>query len=377
MERVDGKLRVLEGVSVVEFGDDLAGAICGYHLALLGASVYLLEPDEGCWLRRVRALSDGTAPKQVLFDCYGRGKLSVLQTRAMAGDEVAWHGKVDLVIEPTLGPLARGGLPASWRAGEQDGPLLLSFREQDGSQLTELTAQAASGLSAFLGRAGEPPFRVGYEIVTYSAAVMAVQAVLAALPFKRDHGLGQRIQVPFSRAVANIMNNVITGSVAPEQDTFFSRGWAREPAASIPAADGSVDQLFYGPQAEPDWRRFCACLGLTELAADRRFWTYGGRLDNAGELVDALGPATRQHGREVLLRLMWECGGMAVPRYRVEEAARSEQARGNAMVIDLDPTRDHIVTAAPWVVNGERAAVVRTPELGAGTDSLLALRDAA
>lgn len=376
MARVDRKLRVLEGVSVVEFGDNLAGSICGYHLALLGASVYLLEPDEGCWLRRALAPSGDPTPEHVLFDCYGRGKLSVLQSRVMAGDEGAWR-KIDLVIEPTLGPLAKGGLPASWRAGEQDGPLLLSFREQDGTRLTELTAQAASGLSAFLGRAGEPPFRVGYEIVTYSAAVMAVQAVLAALPFKRDHGLGQRIQVPFSRAVANIMNNVITGSVAPEQDTFFSRGWAREPAVSIPAQDGSVDQLFYGPQAEASWRMFCARLGLTELAADQRFWTYGGRLDNAGELVEALGPATRQHGREALLRLMWECGGMAVPRYRVEEAARSEQARGNAMVIGFDSARERVLTAAPWVLNGERAVAIRTPELGADTDLLLALRDAA
>ena len=374
MAGIDRQLRVLEGMSVVEFGDDLAGAICGYHLALLGASVYLIEPDEGCWLRRARAPSGSAVP--VLFDCYGRGKLSALQSRAMAGDDTPWR-RIDLVIEPALGPAANGGLPASWRAGEQDGPLLLSFREQDGRRLTELTAQAASGLSAFLGRAGEPPFRVGYEIVTYSAAVMAVQAVLAALPFKRDQGLGQHIRVPFSRAAANILNNVITGSVAPDQDTFFSRGWAREPAASIPAADGSVDQLFYGPQAEASWRKFCARLGLTELAADQRFWTYGGRLDNAGELVEALGPATRQHSREALLRLMWECGGMAVPRYRVEEAARSEQARTNAMVVGLDPAGDRVLTAAPWVVNGERAAFLRTPELGAGTDSLLALRDAA
>lgn len=372
MTDVDRRLRVLEGVSVAEFGDDLAGAICAYHLALLGASVYLLEPDDGCWLRHVKAAS---AEGPGLFACFGRGKRSVLQSRVMADGRVDWSA-FDLVIEPTLGSAGRNGLPTAWRAGEADGPLHLCFKEHDGSRLTELTAQAVSGFSAFLGKSGEPPFRVGYEIVTYSAAVMATQAVLAALPAKRDRGLGQRIRVPFSRAAANLLNNVVTASIAPEQDTFFSRGWARAPAVSIPATDGYVDQLFYGLQAQADWRRFCLRLGLADLADDQRFWQYSGRLDNAGELVETVAPATHRYGRDALLKLMWECGGMAVPRYDVGEAARSEQVRTNGMVVSIG-SPDEVATAAPWVVDGTRAAVTNTPALGADTEMLLALRAAA
>ena len=40
-----GALDVLHGVQVVSFGDDPAAAIVAHRLALLGATVWLLEPD--------------------------------------------------------------------------------------------------------------------------------------------------------------------------------------------------------------------------------------------------------------------------------------------------------------------------------------------
>lgn len=367
---MDRAFDLLHGTKVVEFGDDLAGSIAAYHLALLGATVYLLEPAEGCWLRRV---SDGTGASQgPLFACFARGKRSVLLDPAMAAPGQAWS-TADLIIEPlsrdTGARLATACTPP---AGAADGPLALSFTEDDGRRFMEMGAQAAFGMSAYLGRQDEAPLRVGFELVTYSAAVLGVQAVLAALPLKQEHRLGQRLRVPFSRVVANLLNNVMTATVEPNQESGFSRGWASSPFYGVATAEGDLEMLFYGPGADEGWRRFCERVGTPALATDPRFATYPARMQFNGDMRAALHPATSTLPRQPLLEMLWDCGAMAVPRWGPDEAAASEQARANDMVMPRATVQEFQLLASPWELDGKRAALSTLPELGAHTAAFCA-----
>jgi crotonobetainyl-CoA:carnitine CoA-transferase CaiB-like acyl-CoA transferase len=319
------RLGVLSGHSVAEFGDAFPQAVCAYHLGLLGAEIVLHEPPDGGALRRYSAL----------FAYAGRGKRVGAVT-----------APVDVLLEPAFAPLPIDTAGPDWAR-----TLFVSFREMDGSQLTELTAQAEGGLTSYLGQHGQAPLRAGFELVTYSAGVLAVQAVLAGLRQRAITGRGQRVRVPLSRVCAGILNNIITASAEPDQHVHFSRGWEHAPSRGLQAADGLLEILFYGPAGERAWAAFCHRLGAEALIDDPRFRTHPGRLDHAAELCDALVPWTGKLPRDAVISLIRACGGMAMPIHTVGEAVAWEQTTANAMV-SVPPGA--ILPAAPWELNGVR-----------------------
>ncbi|MDE2333559.1 MAG: CoA transferase [Rhodospirillales bacterium] len=335
------QLEILRGISVAEFGDDFAGAVCAYHLHLLGAEVSLYEPPEGCELRRLAA----RRPTSGLFAYAGRGRISRPLDAFLAAPPAPLP---DIVIEPAFSaPAVAAAIEA--RRDVSPGSILLSFREADATRLTELTAQAEGGITAYLGREAEPPVRVGMEIMSYSAATLAVQAVLAALRVRNTTGRGQSLRVPLSRVSSSILSNVTAASVEPDQPAHFSRGWSHPPARGFAAAGGSIEILFYGPASERGWPGFCHAIGAADIAADPRFDSYAKRLDHGQELAAVLAPYTQSIPRDELIALVRRHDGMAMPKHSVMEAAAWEQSRANAMMTAQG------LPAAPWELGGQRA----------------------
>lgn len=344
-------LDLLADTTALEFGDSLAGSVCAHHLALLGATVLLAEPADGCSLRRFGATQAGRDGP--LFEAFGRGRVAV-DLEDVFGDRLA--RRTDIVILPVRDDVL-AGLPDAMSRDAGGDTIAVDFREFGGAQLTESAAQAAFGFSAFLGRAGEPPLRVGFEMIGYSAGVLATQAVVAAIAHLEDHGVGQLIRVPLSRVAANILNNVITASIEPDQDVGFSRAWASAPYVGVPCSDGEVEFLFYGPASETGWRAFCVRIGLQDLADDPGFPTSFARTYRSGELTARLAPATRKFSRDALLKILWDEGAMAVPRQHPAEAAKSGQAVANGISVAFGDGTGRLAVASPWQLDGERAAI--------------------
>ncbi len=338
-----GTLAALSGVEIVEFGDFYAAAVCAYHLGLLGGTVTLAEPPEGCELRRLARRHPGSG----LFAFAGRGRRNVALSAFLDGGE---GGDADVVLEPAFpSPALAEALAA--RKQRDTTTIFVSFREMDGTQLTELTAQAEVGMTAFLGRLADAPLRMGLEVVSSSAGMLATQAVLAALRVRSETGCGQQIRVPMSRVAAGVLNNVTTASIQPDQAAHFSQGWSHDPALGLPAADGAVEILFYGPEGERGFPVFCKRLGADEVAADDRFSSYPKRLDHGSLLANALAPAARVMSREALVALVRACGGMAMPKHDIVDAREWEQTGANAMVDGAAGAR---LPTAPWQINGVR-----------------------
>jgi len=327
------QLGVLAGVTAVEYGDHYPAGIAAYHLGLLGAEVTLVEPSEGCELRRL-----AERRPSALFAFAGRGR--------HPGQPAT---PPDILLLPAYpDPALSQALDRSRKDPAWARTLFVDFREADGTQLTELTAQAECGITAFLGHADAPPHRIGFEMVGHSAGMLAVQAIIAAL-LARGDGPGQSIRVPMSRAAAAILNNVTTASIAPNQPTHFSQGWAHDPSTGIRAADGAFEILFYGPGSATTWPRFCEALGAPALGSDPRFDSYPKRLDHPAELARALEPHTLPRPRAELIALVRQCGGMAMPKHGVAEAAAWEQTRANAMVSPITG-----LPTGPWTLEGQR-----------------------
>ena len=344
-----GRLAALTGIVAVEFGDFYPGAVCAYHLHLLGATVMLAEPPEGCELRRLARRQPGSG----LFAYAGRGRDSVPLAAFRDG-----QAEADIVIEPAFPtPDAEAALAAHRQRDSTGKTIYVSFREMDGTQHTELTAQAEIGMTAFLGRQEDPPIRVGVEMVGGCAGLLAVQAILAALRVRAITGVGQQIHVPLSRVQAGVLNNVITGTIGPDQLAHFARGWSHPPAHGLPAAGGAIEIMFYGPQGERGFPEFCARIGADAVAADERFKTYAKRLDYGQDLVRALAPWSSLVPRDTLVDIARACGGMAMPKYDVVEAREWEQTLANTMVDGPPGAR---MPAAPWQVNGVRPTATQS-----------------
>jgi len=255
------------------------------------------------------------------------------------------------VLEPAFPSAALAEALAKRKQLDAGTTIFVSFREMDGTQLTELTAQAELGMTAFLGRLAEPPLRMGLEVVSSSAGILATQAVLAALRVRAETGRGQQIRVPMSRAAAGVLNNVTTASIQPDQPAHFSQGWSHDPALGLLTADGAVEVLFYGPEGERGFPEFCKRLGAEAVGVDDRFTSYPKRLDHGSLLAIALTPAARGMSRDALVALVRECGGMAMPKHDVVEAREWVQTTANAMVDGAAGAR---LPTAPWQVNGVR-----------------------
>lgn len=349
---MDGNaLQLLTNLRVLEFGDGPSSATAAMHLALLGAQVTLAEPPSGSPLRRLA--TQGWAARF----CYAsRGKESHPLDSVLA--EIASTGPVpDILFEPQqLDPALSSALNRLKQRPESGRIITVSFAESDGRVLTEMQAQAASGMLSYLGTSNGPALRVGYDAITYSAAVLAVQGIIAALLVRDRSGFGQSVRLPLSRAAASLLNNVATASVAPDQETYFSRSWAHRPYVGVPCTDGAVEFIFYGLSADENWRRFCKALGAESLLSNSRLFTHEQRMDRPDELQDALGVFTSRLKRTECVDLLRRAGAVVMPKNSLSEAALSEQASANAM-IDRSRGETEGLPGGPWELDGVRPFV--------------------
>ena len=352
-----GTLEALGGIEVVEFGDFHAGAVCAYHLHLLGAAVILAEPPEGCELRRLAQRH----PDSGLCAYAGRGRRPV----SLAAFRDGLAGIPDIVLEPAFPTPELEQALAAHRQRDRGKTITVSFRELDGTQLTELTAQAELGMTAYLGRAGDPPLRAGVEMVGGSAGILATQAILAALRVRAVTGAGQHIRVPFSRVMAGVLNNVITATIAPDQPVFFSQAARDAPGYGLPTADGAAEIRFYGPAAERGYPEFCRRIGAGALAEDPRFTTYRKRQDNAPVFTALMAEYTISMKRDALIDLVRAYGGMAMPKHDVTEGREWVQTLANDMVDGPPGAR---MPTGPWQINGVRPAISRQESDTPGDD---------
>jgi crotonobetainyl-CoA:carnitine CoA-transferase CaiB-like acyl-CoA transferase len=133
-----------------------------------------------------------------------------------------------------------------------------------------------------------PPTKVGVAISDVVAGLFGAISVLAGLLAReRRGGGGQRIDVSLLQStlavLANQAQNAFVSGHAPTR-----RGNAHPnivPYRTFETADGTIA---VGVGSERQWPRFCAALGVPELAADPRFATNGDRVVNRDVLVPIL-----------------------------------------------------------------------------------------
>lgn len=361
---------ILDDVRLLELASGIAGPLAALRLSDFGASVIKVEPAEGDYLRAAAPQAPGS-DNSAAFVALNRGKrsLAIGHDRATAAPVLTRAaGAATVVIndwtESELTAAQLNEVRAEASAGRSGliwidisdygraGPLT----DMPGS---ELLAQAFAGYTRYLGRYGEPPMRLGADVASTGTGILAAQAALATLLWrKRMAASGQAVGL--SRVGTLLAMKSIHLAAQSNPDSFQG---PRVGGANYPpdhgwrAADGYLTFSFggsVGRAGRPGWVAFVKEIGLDWMLDDPRFSD-----DPTGRLTTGLGPRARglkpeyekefvKHPAAEVVALVRKHGGAAAVYQDHGQVAEHEQTAALNLIREI-PESDHAirVTAFP------------------------------
>jgi crotonobetainyl-CoA:carnitine CoA-transferase CaiB-like acyl-CoA transferase len=320
----------LDGIRVIDFGQYIAGPLCGMLLADQGADVIRVDPPGGpVWQTPANAT-------------WNRGKRSISLDLKQPGDlDTARRlvASADVVIENFRpGVMSRLGLGSETALAAN--PRLIycalpGFAADDPRAQVRafegVVSAATATLRPFEGKADRPVY-TAIPIASVYAAFQAAVSITIALHARQRDGAGQRIEVP------------LFDSMFP---SIGSRGLhVHDPAHAVPSRSGiwsgsfeCADGLWvqYG-SGNQNFREFVEAAGITD-------WDREGLTDIDRILEDpALYEKHRQRARELFKThtaqewedLVAEAGSECAVCRTSEEWFDHPHARASNMVIEVD-----------------------------------------
>ncbi len=368
----------LEGTTVLEAANVMAGPLAARLLADLGADVVKLESPDGDIIR-----PGGSA----LFFYSNANKRSVsVDAKTPEGRDVAQRlaSRSDVLLANMRpGATDRMGLGSDTLA--RLNPRLIEthvtafgwsgpYSHRAG---VDPLAQALTGLQRIQGGPGRPPVYLSILApCDFTAAAMGVLGTVLALVARERHGVAQRVDT-----------NLVNAGVLLSADNFMRA--AEKPARRLADRDhyglGALHRLYeagdgwlyLAADSDEHWRGLCDALGLSDLQDDHRFSTVALRFEHDQELGTELAAQFESQPIAEVLDALDRAGVPCAPV--VEDYSRAfvsdPQARENDLVAELEhPTLGTLSLATNLVKFSGRPGGVRrpTPLLGEHTREVLA-----
>jgi len=357
----------LDGIRVVEIGQNLAGPVAGEILAHLGADVIKVERPEGDDARRWGPpFWKGVSPGFLAVNANKRSITVDLKDKAAVAWLIELIGEADVLIQNLRpGALDELGLSAAalraryprlvycsvWAFGAT-GPLKLKPGY-------EPMVQAFCGLMTMNGDEGGPPTRVGTSILDYGTGMWAAMGTLAAIVQRARTGQGCVVDASlFETGLAWLKGHYASfrsSGVVPERHRTGSQRVV--PFQSFETKTGPIivaagnDRLF---------AKLATVLGHPEWIKDERFATNAARVEHKAELLAAIDAifVTRTKG-EWIDRLEAEGVPCAVINGLPDAVAHAQTAALD--MIQPVPRDELSLVALPVSFDGTRPRIQRAP----------------
>jgi crotonobetainyl-CoA:carnitine CoA-transferase CaiB-like acyl-CoA transferase len=195
---------LLDGVTVLDISEYIAGPFCGSLLADLGARVIKVEPPDGAEERRLGSKSRYRGNTRMAL-AYNRGKESLaLDLRRPEGRDVLykWVAKVDIVIQNYVPNVAKKlGIDYESLSAINPGLIFLSstaFGEVGPYQKRkafDIIAHAASGImSNYADEEGAPRAPGAINYVDICTGMFNAFGIVSALYHRQKTGEGQKLE---------------------------------------------------------------------------------------------------------------------------------------------------------------------------------------
>jgi crotonobetainyl-CoA:carnitine CoA-transferase CaiB-like acyl-CoA transferase len=371
---------LLDGITVLDATQVMAGPFCAMLLADMGARVIKVEPPAGDSSRSMAGAHGNDSPA---FNAVNRGKLGIvldLQQQQARGVFMRLARSADIVVEnfrpgvmaklgldyPTLSKESPALIYASVSGHGQTGPWA-------GKGGFDLIAQGLSGLMSVTGHPGEAPAKVGVPITDLAAGMFALIGVLGALHHRSKTGRGQHVDTSLVEAglalsIWEATHYFTTGQIP---GPIGSAHRLTAPYHAFHCADGYIT---IGGANDRNFTKIARVLGHPEWIADERFATNHERVQNQEALAGMIDEVTRSEPRAFWIEQFEQAGVPCGPILDYEDALNTPQALAREMTVDVDhPTLGKLRTLGTPIKMSETPLNPkrRAPLLGEHTDAVL------
>ena len=337
---------ILNNIRILDFTWVLAGPYATRLLADFGAEVIKVQP--------MLSTEDDDAFSRGYYNTWNRNKLGVtLNLNKPEGIALAKKlaGVSDAVVENfTPRVMANWGLDytnlkrvkpdiimVSMSVMGQTGP----WKDYTGFGPT---VQAFSGMTYLTSFPGQPPTGPGFSYADHIAGLYASLALQGALEHQQRTGEGQFIDISEVEAMTSLLG-----------DAYIING--REPGPAGNSSTTAAPHDVYPCQGEnrwcaiavftdEEWQGFKRALGKPAWAADKRFATLSGRVENKAELDRRVGAWTKRHTTEEVMAKLQANGVAAGVVQDAADLARDPQLKTRGFFIDR-PEIGKLVDASP------------------------------
>ncbi len=365
-------LMPLQGFTVLDLSQGVAGPYCAQLLAGQGARVIKVEPPQGDWGRHVGVASEGHS---TISSTYNSGKQSLaIDARRPEGRAVILRlaERADVIVQnfrPQV--VERLGLDYESLRARGLGPVYVSISGYgpDGPfadhPATDSVMQADSGLMHTNRDAGGTPQRIGLLLADIAAGVYAAQACTAALLHRTRTAEGSHVQISLFNVCCALQSTVFSEELAGAQ---AARQTVSAPNGIFDAADGKLTILALNNE---QFLRICKAFDLQHWETDPRFASNALRLEHKALLHAEL---SRKVAPQSLAQLETLLGRHQVLHARVREGrdvVEHPQARHlhTFQTIEQPGFGPLLWAAAPWACHA--GAAQPAPRIGEHSQAIL------
>lgn len=377
---------------VLDLGRIVAGPLCTFLLASLGATVIRVESPQGdvSWKAPPFVGPEGAtsqSPRQpdaisLAHLKRGRGKRNIMLDLESAEGQGLLHrlvAKADVLVE-NYRPSTLPGLGLDYETLAAVNPRLvycaisgygLSGPYRDRVSM-DIAIQAASGFLSHTGFPDGPPIKTGATVGDQVPAVYAAFGILAALRQREVTGRGQLVDVGMFDVMASL---VWDEPIELYEEQGLGVRWGNSdprggPLNVYPTADGWVAMVV---AADTHWDRLCELMGHAELTG----LTLPGRSARLAELDAMVARWCADRKTEDLVDALQAIG---VPSSAVVDAIDlrdDPQAVARGTLTDLahpaapDRPSGYLGPALPLRLSDFPVAPAPAETLGASTDAVL------
>ncbi|MDA7946455.1 MAG: CoA transferase [Hyphomicrobiaceae bacterium] len=391
----------LQGVTVLDLTNVLAGPFCGHQLAHLGADVIKVEmPGRGDLARQLGADTELNEKLMgVSFMAQNAGKRSITlnfkheKGRGLFRQLVA---KADVVIE-NFRPGVMDRLGLGFDALKQHNDKLIycaiSGYGQDGP-MRDLPAydhiiQGVAGVMSITGAPDTAPYRVGYPMCDTIGGLTAAMAICAAVA-GRDKDGAQFIDVSMLESTLAtmgwIVSNYLVAGVDPKP--LGNENFTSAPSGTFDTADAPLN---IAANKQEQYEALCRIIGREDLLDHPDYVTRDLRKQNRyalkAEIEKELAKRTAREWADILNKAGVPSGTVQ----SVPDVLADPQISTRGMIADYPDVpgvgRDVRLLRTAVKVNGEAVSVDAPPptlgkhnrdvyaELGLSEDELRSLKD--
>lgn len=372
----------LEGITVIDFSQILAGPFCSMLLADMGADVIKIEkPNGGDDTRRYGPpFIEG---ESAAFMTLNRNKRSaVLDLKSQQGLDAARRmiTQADAMIHNF-----RPGVVDRMGIGYEDARALnpaLVYCAVSGFGSTgpysqragfDLIAQGMSGLMSVNGFPGMPPAKMGVPIADLNTGMFCAYGILTAYINRLTTGQGQLVD-------ASLMESGIAYTLY-ESATYFATGEIAGPLGSghrmiapyqaFATKDGYIN---IGAANQNNWERMCRAVGREDLLDDPRFASNPERMLSIAALTPIMEQTFRTQTTAHWTAILEKAGVPCGPIYDIAQVYADPQTQARDMSVELQhPKAGPVRSIGVAVKLSETPGKIRTPAptLGQHTDEIL------